>query len=149
MLVREGRVELPRPFGHRILSPARLPFRHSRVPTLTQVVAHSSGKVPPPSLQPGTYVILRVRRRNRSRSLGAVKSVFANFELRRVELAYVLFSIARWRMRVAILVFAYERGGVEEASLVAVIIEVPAAIVAPMASVIGDEVRRDRALLAG
>jgi hypothetical protein len=26
---------------------------------------------------------------------------------------------------------------------------VPAAIVAPMASVIGDEVRRDRALLAG
>ena len=30
MLVREGRVELPRPFGHRILSPARLPFRHSR-----------------------------------------------------------------------------------------------------------------------
>jgi MFS family permease len=78
-----------------------------------------------------------------------VKSVFANFELRRVELAYVLFYIARWGMRVAILVFAYERGGVEEASLVAVIIEVPAAIVAPMASVIGDEVRRDRALLAG
>jgi hypothetical protein len=30
-VVREGRVELPRPFGHRILSPARLPFRHSRV----------------------------------------------------------------------------------------------------------------------
>src|SRR4029453_19523053 len=29
-VVREGRVELPRPFGHRILSPARLPFRHSR-----------------------------------------------------------------------------------------------------------------------
>jgi MFS family permease len=78
-----------------------------------------------------------------------VKSVFANFELRRVELAYVLFYITRWGMRVAILVFAYERGGVEEASLVAVIIEVPAAIVAPMASVIGDEVRRDRALLAG
>jgi MFS family permease len=78
-----------------------------------------------------------------------VKSVFANFELRRVELAYLLFYITRWGMRVAILVFAYERGGVEEASLVAVIIEVPAAIVAPMASVIGDEVRRDRALLAG
>ena len=52
-------------------------------------------------------------------------------------------------MRVAILVFAFERGGVKEASLVAVIIEVPAAVVAPLASVIGDEVRRDRALLAG
>lgn len=66
-----------------------------------------------------------------------------------MELAYLLFYIARWGMRVAILVFAYERGGLEEASLVAVIIEVPAAVVAPMASVIGDEIRRDRALLAG
>ena len=84
-----------------------------------------------------------------SRSVGAVKAVFANFELRRVEFAYLLFYIARWGMRVAILVFAYERGGVAEASLVAVIMEVPAAIVAPMASVIGDEVRRDRALFAG
>jgi MFS family permease len=90
-----------------------------------------------------------VRRWSRSRSLVAVKTVFANFELRRVELAYLLFYITRWGMRVAILVFAYERGGVEEASLVAVIIEVPAAVVAPMASVIGDEIRRDRALLAG
>ncbi len=52
-------------------------------------------------------------------------------------------------MRVAILVFAYERGGVEETALVAVILEVPAAVVAPMASMIGDEIRRDRALLAG
>ena len=90
-----------------------------------------------------------VTRSSRSRSLVAVKTVFANFELRRVELAYLLFYIARWGMRVAILVFAYERGGVEQASLVAVIIEVPAAVVAPMASVIGDEIRRDRALLAG
>ena len=90
-----------------------------------------------------------VGRRSRSRSLGAVRAVFANFELRRVELAYLLFYIARWGMRVALLVFAYERGGVEETSLVAVILEVPAAVVAPMASVIGDEIRRDRALLAG
>ena len=28
--VREGGVEPPRPFGHRVLNPARLPFRHSR-----------------------------------------------------------------------------------------------------------------------
>jgi MFS family permease len=84
-----------------------------------------------------------------SRSVGAVKAVFADFELRRVAFAYLLFYIARWGMRVAVLVFAYERGGVAEAGLVAVIMEVPAAIVAPMASVIGDEVRRDRALFAG
>ena len=66
-----------------------------------------------------------------------------------MELAYLLFYIARWGMRVSILVFAFERGGVEETGLVAVILEVPAAVVAPMASVIGDKIRRDRALLAG
>ena len=66
-----------------------------------------------------------------------------------MELAYLLFYIARWGMRVSILVFAYERGGVEETGLVAVIMEVPAAVVAPLASVIGDEVRRDRVLFAG
>jgi MFS family permease len=82
-------------------------------------------------------------------SLGAVRAVFANFELRRVELAYLFFYLSRWGMRVAMLVFAYERGGAAEASLVAVIMEVPAAIVAPMASSIGDRIRRDRALLAG
>jgi MFS family permease len=60
-----------------------------------------------------------------------------------------MFYIARWGMRVSILVFAFERGGVEETGLVAVILEVPAAVVAPMASVIGDKIRRDRALLAG
>lgn len=42
-----------------------------------------------------------------------MRAVFANFELRRVELAYLLFYIARWGMRVSILVFAFERGGVE------------------------------------
>ncbi len=78
-----------------------------------------------------------------------MRAVFANFELRRVEFAYLLFYIARWGMRVTILVFAYERGGVEETGLVAVILEVPAAVVAPIASMIGDEIRRERALLAG
>lgn len=88
-------------------------------------------------------------RRRPSRSLGAVKAVFGNFELRRVELAYLFFYIARWGMRVAILVFAFERGGLKETSLVAVVMEVPAAVVAPLASIIGDEVRRERALLGG
>ena len=90
-----------------------------------------------------------MRGRTRSRSLGAVEAVFANFELRRVELAYLLFYVARWGMRVAILVFAFGRGGLEETSLVAVVMEVPAAVVAPLASIIGDEIRRDRALLSG
>jgi cyclic nucleotide-binding protein/transmembrane secretion effector len=90
-----------------------------------------------------------VRQLGRSRSVEAVRAVFANYELRRVELAYLLFYIARWGLRVAILVFAFERGGVEETALVGVIVAVPAAAVAPVTSVIGDEVRRDRALFTG
>jgi MFS family permease len=85
----------------------------------------------------------------RSRSVEAVRAVFANYELRRVELAYLLFYIVRWGLRVSILVFAFERGGVEEAALVGVIVAVPSAVVAPVTSVIGDEVRRERALFTG
>lgn len=75
--------------------------------------------------------------------------MFANHDLRRVELAYLLFVMVRWGTRVAILVFAYGRGGAAETGLVAVIQLVPAALVAPLASVIGDRIRRDRALVIG
>ena len=88
-------------------------------------------------------------RRGRSKSLGAVRAVFGNFELRRVELAYVLYVTAKYGTRVAILVFAYERGGAAATGLAAVIQLLPAAIIAPMASVLGDRIRRERALLAG
>lgn len=75
--------------------------------------------------------------------------MFANEDLRRVELAYLLFDMAKWGTRVAILVVAYEHGGATETGLVAAIQLVPAAIVAPLASVIGDRMRRDRALVLG
>ena len=75
--------------------------------------------------------------------------MFANEDLRRVELAYLLFAMAKWGTRVAILVVAYEQGGAAETGLVAAIQLVPAAIVAPLASVIGDRMRRDRALVLG
>jgi MFS family permease len=90
-----------------------------------------------------------VGRRRRSRTLDAVRAVFANHDLRHVELAYLLFIAARWGSRLAILVFAFERGGAPETGLAAVIQLVPAAVVAPLASTVGDRIRRDRALLIG
>jgi MFS family permease len=66
-----------------------------------------------------------------------------------VEIAYLLFGLAEWGTWVAILVFAYGQGGAAETGLVAVIQLVPAAIVAPLASVLGDRIRRDRALALG
>lgn len=88
-------------------------------------------------------------RGRRFRTLDAVRAVFANHDLRHVELAYLLFIAARWGARLAILVFAFERGGAAETGLAAVIQLVPAAIVAPLASTLGDRIRRDRALLIG
>ena len=88
-------------------------------------------------------------RPTRFRTLAALKAVFANHDLRRVEFAWVLYVMARWGTRVAILVFAFERGGAGETGLVSVIQLLPAAIVAPFAAVLGDRFRRDRALLVG
>ena len=85
----------------------------------------------------------------RFKTLAALKAVFANPDLRRVEFAWVLYVMARWGTRVAILVFAFERGGAGETGLVSVIQLLPAAIVAPFAAVVGDRFRRDRALLVG
>jgi MFS family permease len=88
-------------------------------------------------------------RTGRFRTVGAFRSVFANDDLRRVELAYLLFEMAKWGTRVAILVVAYQQGGAAETGLVATIQLIPAAIVAPLASVVGDRMRRDRALVLG
>lgn len=79
----------------------------------------------------------------------AFGSVFRSRDLRRVQLAYLAFGLGEWATWVAILVFAYGRGGAAETGLVAVIQLVPAAVVAPLAAVLGDRVRRDRALMVG
>ena len=84
-----------------------------------------------------------------SRSLAAVRAVLRNPQLRRVEFADTLFVVAKWGTRVSILVFAFERGGAAETGLVAVIALVTSAIVAPVASVLGDRMPRERALVIG
>jgi MFS family permease len=85
--------------------------------------------------------------KGRFRTLRAFGAVFGNPDLRRVSIAYLLFGLAEWGTWVAMLVFAYGRGGAAETGLAAVFQLVPAAIVAPLASVLGDRMRRDRALL--
>jgi MFS family permease len=81
--------------------------------------------------------------------LRAFRAVIGNPDLRRVELAYFAFRMAELGTWVAILVFAYGQGGPTEAGLVAMMQLIPAAIAAPFASVLGDRIRRERALLLG
>jgi MFS family permease len=79
--------------------------------------------------------------------LEAVIAVVHNHALRRVLLAFVGFSMAEWASWIAILVYAYARGGAAETGLAAIIQLAPSAVVAPIAASLGDHVRRDRALL--
>src|SRR5215207_6560955 len=84
-----------------------------------------------------------------ARLLGVVRTVSGNPGLLRVELAYVGFNMAEWATWVAILAYAYQVGGAAAPGLVAVVQLVPAALVAPLASIAGDRYRRERVLLGG
>jgi len=79
--------------------------------------------------------------------LAAFGAVLHNASMRRVLLAFIGFSLAEWATWIAILVHAYQRGGATEAGIVALVQLAPSAIIAPLAAVLGDRYRRDRALL--
>jgi MFS family permease len=84
-----------------------------------------------------------------SRLTGVARTVSGSPQLLRVELAFIGFNLAEWATWVSILAFAYQVGGAPATGLVAVVQLVPAALVAPLASVAGDRFRRERVLLAG
>lgn len=80
---------------------------------------------------------------DRLRVLG---SVVRDRTLLRLVLAFLGFSMAEYAQWIAILVFAYDRGGPAAVATVSVIQLVPAAVVAPLAAYAGDRFRRDRVL---
>jgi MFS family permease len=69
--------------------------------------------------------------------------------LRRLEASFGLFAIAEHGTWLAITVFAFDRGGVGEAGLVAVVQLAPAVVVAPFAAYAGDRFRKDVVLAIG
>ena len=69
-----------------------------------------------------------------------------NRELRRVELAWGASIVAEWAHFVALGVFAYDAGGTTAVGIAGLARMLPAAVVAPLASSLGDRFRRERVL---
>ena len=72
-----------------------------------------------------------------------------NRRLLRVQAAYVLYNIVEWASWIAILVWAYDAGGVRAASALAVVQLVPSALLASPAATLLDRLPRARALTLG
>ncbi len=78
-----------------------------------------------------------------------VRQALRSRPLRRVLVAYFIFGTAEMATWVAILVWAYGRGGATAAGAMAFIQLVPATLVAPLGAVLGDRMRRNQALALG
>jgi MFS family permease len=81
-------------------------------------------------------------------SFGALRDVFRNRALRHLELAWAGSIIGSWAYAIALVVYAYHQGGPSAVGLVAVIRWVPAAVVAPLAAVLGDRYPRVPVMLS-
>ena len=79
----------------------------------------------------------------------AVVGALRRGSLRRVVLAYLVFAMAEWGSWVAVLVWAYDRGGMNASAIVSVAQLVPATVVAPIGAALGDRMRRGHALALG
>ena len=82
------------------------------------------------------------------RRLQAFRSLAGNRTLLRVLVGYALFILTEYSVWIAMLVYAYNRGGATVAGLVAVAQLVPAAVVAPLVAAVADR-RSPVVLLAG
>jgi MFS family permease len=87
--------------------------------------------------------------RGSGRWVSGLAAVARNRCLRRALPAYLLFNVVEWATWIALLVWAYDAGGVTGASLVAVVQLVPGIVLAPVLAVRADRLPRGRALALG
>jgi MFS family permease len=83
---------------------------------------------------------------HRLESLAVFATVVRSAALVRVQLAFLLFNVAEVATWIAILVYAYDRGGAAAAGLIAFAQLAPATVFAPIGSALGDRIPRTRML---
>src|SRR6266536_1629684 len=81
-------------------------------------------------------------------SAQAFQAVFANRQLRKLQLAFVGSITGEWGYLVALVVYANQHGGAKAVSAVLVIRWVSAALTAPWLAYFADRYRRERVMLA-
>src|SRR5262245_65477257 len=82
-----------------------------------------------------------------SESAAAFRSVFANTQLRRLQLAWAASILGNWAFLVAVSVYAYEAGGEAAVGLLLLLRLVPAGLLAPFAGLLDDRYQRARLVL--
>ena len=87
--------------------------------------------------------------RTRHAVAAAYANVGRNRSLRNALVAFLLFNAQEQAIWIAVTLYAFARGGAAAAGAVAVMQLIPAALFAPLGSVLGDRLRRDRALALG
>jgi Cyclic nucleotide-binding domain/Major Facilitator Superfamily len=80
-------------------------------------------------------------------SLGVLVAVLRNRRIAAIEAAYLGFALAEWVEWIGMLVYAFNVGGATGVGIAVVVQLAPAAVLAPVAAVLGDRYRRDRMLV--
>jgi len=78
----------------------------------------------------------------------ALAATFRSRQLGPMQLAFTAFNFAEWGGFVALFVFAYQLGGTAAVGLAALAQQIPAALIAPFGSSLGDRFDRRRVLIA-
>lgn len=86
-------------------------------------------------------------RRDLVLAVRALRASFRSPDLRRALLAFTAFSIFEWAGFIAVMVYAFEDGGTAMVGVISLVLLIPAAMFAPIGSVLGDRFRRERVFL--
>src|SRR5207302_1702829 len=77
----------------------------------------------------------------------AFKSVFANPNLRWVELSLTASSLGGWGYSIAVSVYAFKIGGASAVGLMWLVRTIPSALLAPLGGVVADRLQRKHVML--